>query len=128
MTIPTTPGPITLAYPKWIPGQHSPVGLINDVVGLKCTIGGAAVPGQRDDVDMYAFHLQVPLGVSEIEAEFYLTGTSDESGHILGNSSAQLNYFRLARHRTRDATLVSGLGSKPPRLLSHLLHSCTRRA
>ncbi|SPF49859.1 Glycyl aminopeptidase. Metallo peptidase. MEROPS family M61 [Candidatus Sulfotelmatobacter kueseliae] len=89
MTIPTAPGPITLVYPKWIPGQHSPVGPINDVVGLKFTSGGAAVLWQRDDVDMYAFHLQVPLGASEVEAEFYLTGTSDESGYLLGNSSAQ---------------------------------------
>jgi predicted metalloprotease with PDZ domain len=89
MNIPSAPGPITLAYPKWIPGQHAPVGPINDVVGLKFTIGGTAVPWQRDDVDMYLFHLQVPLGASEVQAEFYLVGTSDESGFLLGDSSAQ---------------------------------------
>ena len=88
MNIPAAPGPITLVYPKWIPGQHSPVGPIGDIVGLKFTVGGIAVPWQRDDVDLYAFHLQTPAGGSEIQAEFYVVGTSDESGFLLGDSSA----------------------------------------
>jgi len=88
MNIPAAPGPITLVYPKWIPGQHSPVGPINDIVGLKFTVAGTAVPWQRDDVDLYAFHLQTPPGTAEIQVEFYLAGTSDESGFLLGDSSA----------------------------------------
>ncbi|HXX27110.1 MAG TPA: M61 family peptidase [Terriglobales bacterium] len=87
MTIPAAPGPITLVYPKWIPGQHSPVGPINDMMGLKFAAGGTALPWQRDDVDMYAFHLETPPQAREIQVEFYLAGTSDESGFLLGNSS-----------------------------------------
>jgi hypothetical protein len=37
---------------------------------------------------MYLFHLQVPSGVTEVQAEFDLVGASDESGYLLGNSSA----------------------------------------
>jgi hypothetical protein len=88
MNIPVTPGPLTLAYPEWIPGQHAPVGPINDIVGLMFTMSGAAVPWQRDNVDLNTFHLQVPSGADELEAELYLVGASDESGFLLGNSSA----------------------------------------
>jgi len=35
MTIPVKTGPVTLVYPKWIPGEHMPTGPITDVVGLK---------------------------------------------------------------------------------------------
>ncbi|HXW90523.1 MAG TPA: M61 family peptidase [Terriglobales bacterium] len=88
MNIPVAPGRTTLVYPKWIPGQHSPVGPISDLVGLKFTVGETPVPWQRDDVDLYAFHLETPAAASEIQAEFFLAGMSDESGYLLGNSSA----------------------------------------
>jgi predicted metalloprotease with PDZ domain len=88
MKIPAAPGPITLVYPKWIPGQHSPAGPINDMMGLKFTVGETIVPWQRDDVDLYAFHLEIPAQAGEIHAEFYVTGVSDESGFLPGNSSA----------------------------------------
>jgi predicted metalloprotease with PDZ domain len=88
MTIPVEAGPLTLVYPKWIPGQHGPVGPIDDLMGMKFSVGETAIPWHRDDVDMYAFHLQTPAGSSEITAEFYLTGTTDEIGYLLGDSSA----------------------------------------
>jgi predicted metalloprotease with PDZ domain len=88
MNIPAAPGPMTLVYPKWIPGEHGPVGPINDVMGLKFRVGETTVPWQRDDVDLYAFHLEIPSQASEIQAEFYVTGVSDESGFLPGNSSA----------------------------------------
>ena len=33
-TIPVKPGPLTLYYPKWIPGEHAPSGPIQNVTGL----------------------------------------------------------------------------------------------
>ena len=44
LTIPVKPGPLTLFYPKWIPGEHSPTGPINDLVGLKITANGKSIP------------------------------------------------------------------------------------
>jgi len=35
LSLPVKAGPITLVYPKWIPGDHSPVGPIFDLTGLK---------------------------------------------------------------------------------------------
>src|SRR5256885_10574234 len=34
------PGPFTLVYPKWIPGEHAPNGPIVDVTGVKFFSGG----------------------------------------------------------------------------------------
>src|SRR5712692_6488009 len=58
LTVPAKSGPMTLVYPKWIPGEHMPTGPIADLVGLKIqaavqTIGGtkteklAQVEGRR---------------------------------------------------------------------------------
>ena len=39
LVIPATPGPLTLYYPKWIPGEHQPNGPINDLSGLTIRAG-----------------------------------------------------------------------------------------
>src|ERR1044072_5071953 len=69
-TIPVRPGPLTLFYPKWIPGEHSPTGPINDLVGLKLSAGGKSLAWRRDAVEMFAFHCEVPQGANEIEVSF----------------------------------------------------------
>src|SRR5712691_2627897 len=60
MTMPVSPGPMTLVYPKWIPGEHGPTGPIINLAGLRITGGGKTIPWRRDDVEMYAFHFEVP--------------------------------------------------------------------
>jgi predicted metalloprotease with PDZ domain len=70
LTIPVQPGPLSLFYPKWIPGEHSPTGPINDMVGLRLSGNGKAIPWKRDDVEMFAFHCEVPAGVSELKVTF----------------------------------------------------------
>src|SRR5437879_6091649 len=57
MTLPAKPGPMTLLYPEWIPGEHGPTGPIVNLVGLKIQGGGQSIPWKRDSVNMYAFHL-----------------------------------------------------------------------
>jgi len=36
-------GPITLLYPRWLPGNHSPSGPIDKLAGLVVTAGGRTV-------------------------------------------------------------------------------------
>src|SRR5437870_9234538 len=67
MTMAATPGSMTLVYPKWIPGEHGPTGPIVNLAGLKIMAGGKTILWRRDDVDMYAFHFEVPAGSKEIE-------------------------------------------------------------
>lgn len=74
------PGALTLYYPKWLPGDHSPSGPILNVVNLHMEAGeqptaqhlgkGQAVLWQRDPVEMYTLHCDVPPNVSILELEF----------------------------------------------------------
>src|SRR5437764_15238608 len=69
LTIPATPGAMTLYYPKWIPGEHSPSGPIVGLAGLKITANGAPVAWQRDPVEMFAFHVDVPAGATALDVD-----------------------------------------------------------
>ena len=70
MTVPVKAGPLTLLYPKWIPGEHGPTGPVVDLAGLKFTANGRTVSWQRDSVNLYAFHLTVPDGSASLEVAF----------------------------------------------------------
>ncbi len=81
--MPVQPGPLTLWYPQWIPGNHAPTGPINQFAGLRMTGEGHDLPWKRDPLDMYAFQLQVPAGVDQIEIEFQsLSPTSAAQGRV----------------------------------------------
>jgi len=84
-TIPiSTPGPLTLLYPKWLPGHHANNGPISELAGLEVKAGGKPLIWRRDPVDVYAFHLNVPEGTSQIQAEFqYLAPTDDNQGRVV---------------------------------------------
>ncbi|MEO5829810.1 MAG: peptidase M61 [Rhodanobacter sp.] len=69
-TIPVRAGPLTLLYPQWIPGDHSPTGPIAMLAGLKLTANGKPMLWKRDEYNVFAFHLDVPAGVTSLEAEF----------------------------------------------------------
>ncbi len=38
--MPVEPGPLTLLYPKYLPGEHGPTGPIADLAGLVITVDG----------------------------------------------------------------------------------------
>src|SRR5436309_15564332 len=64
LNIPATPGPMTLFYPKWIPGDHAPTGPINDLAGLRISAAGQPLVWKRDSVEVFAFHIDVPPGAN----------------------------------------------------------------
>jgi predicted metalloprotease with PDZ domain len=69
-SLPVRPGPLTLLYPKWLPGNHAPTGPIEALTGLVISGGGQSIPWQRDPLDMYTFHVEVPRGVTRLELAF----------------------------------------------------------
>jgi predicted metalloprotease with PDZ domain len=83
-TIPVgAPGPLTLLYPKWLPGTHAPGGPIAALAGIQISAGGRALPWRRDPVDVFAFHVEVPQGTARVEAQFqYLAPTDMAQGRI----------------------------------------------
>src|SRR5438552_8722705 len=62
LRVPAQSGPLTLLYPKWLPGEHSPSGLISDLFAVPMCGAGKPVPWRRAADDMFAFHLDVPAG------------------------------------------------------------------
>src|SRR5215510_3971798 len=91
LSIPVRPGPLTLFYPKWIPGEHSPTGPINDLVGLKLSAGGKPIAWQRDDVEMFAFHCEIPQGATLLEV------TLDDASQPETTASAKLARIKWNR-------------------------------
>ena len=88
MTIPVKPGPLTLLYAKWIPGEHMPDGPIDNLAGLFITANGQQLPWVRDDVNMYAIRVTVPEGVSELEVKDDFLATAPPSGFSAGASTS----------------------------------------
>ena len=80
LVIPAKPGPMTLVYPKWIPGNHRPSGPIANLVGIKFYANNSDLAWERDAIDMYAFHVNVPPGVQQIEVSMDTTTTTDSAG------------------------------------------------
>jgi len=91
LQFPARSGKLTLVYPKWLPGEHSPTGPITDLVGLKMTAAGKAVEWRRDPVDMYAFAVEVPDGASTLEVRLdYLSPAAGDSGGASASATAKL--------------------------------------
>src|SRR5438128_10394071 len=87
MTMPASPGPMTLVYPKWIPGEHGPTGPIIDLAGMRITAGGRTITWRRDDVDMYAFHFEVPAAAKEIQVALDFLSPTFAGGFTAGAST-----------------------------------------
>src|SRR6266480_331864 len=66
LRIPAQTGPLTLLYPKWLPGEHSPSGPITALVAVTMSAASKPVPWRRADDDMFAFHLDVPAGADAV--------------------------------------------------------------
>jgi predicted metalloprotease with PDZ domain len=74
--IAVTAGQLTLEYPRWIPGEHMPAGPIVDVAGIVITAGTMRLRWERDLVDLYAIHVDVPPGTPTLDVSFDFLGAS----------------------------------------------------
>ncbi len=70
LAIPVEPGQLTLYFPKWIPGEHGPDGPVTGVTGLKFEAAGKTIPWQRDTLDVFTFHLDIPAGATQLVANY----------------------------------------------------------
>lgn len=80
MVMPVTPGPLTLYFPKWIPGEHAPSGPVGNLAGVVFRVEGKQLTWQRDPEDMYSFHLEIPAGAEELHVSLDFlspTGSGD---------------------------------------------------
>jgi predicted metalloprotease with PDZ domain len=89
LLIPASPGPLTLLYPQWIPGEHGPTGPILQMAGLKITAGGQTIPWRRDNLDNYTVHVDVPAGATAVEVTFDYLSPSNTSGFTAAASASE---------------------------------------
>jgi len=87
--MPVSAGPMTVVYPKWIPGEHGPTGPIENMAGFFITANGQPVKWERDKVDMFAYHFTVPQGVTQLEMKIDFLASSALSGFSAGGSTSE---------------------------------------
>ena len=88
-TIPVQPGPMTLVYPEWIPGEHGPTGPVVDQAGLIITTqSGERVKWERDPVNMYAYNITVPQGTTQLNIKMDFLATASAEGFSAGASTS----------------------------------------
>jgi len=93
LVLPVKPGKLTLLYPKWLPGDHSPDGPVAGISGLKFSCNGRTIAWRRDADNMFAFHLTIPPGVSSLDVVFEVDsalGATDNDAVRLSTESLSL--------------------------------------
>jgi predicted metalloprotease with PDZ domain len=88
-TMPAQPGPMTLVYPEWIPGEHSPSGPVVDQAGFIITTpSGQRVKWERDPDNMYTYHITVPPGTTQLDIKMDFLATAAPEGFSAGASTS----------------------------------------
>ncbi len=88
LDIPASPGTLTVRFPKWIPGEHGPTGPVQELAGLEFHANGQMLKWRRDLTDGWTFHVEVPEGVTSVEASLdYMSPVGDEGIYTGGQSA-----------------------------------------
>jgi predicted metalloprotease with PDZ domain len=77
------PGPLTLAYPRWIPGAPGSTGPIEQLAALSIRSGDMSLAWKRDPDDVYIIHVDVPDGTDRIAVDFDTLFENTISDHQL---------------------------------------------
>jgi len=88
LTIPVKAGPLTLVYPKWLPGEHGPTGPIESLIGLHIKANGNELAWTRDPFDMYSLRVTVPAGARELEIALESGLATEGSGFTAAPTSS----------------------------------------
>jgi len=86
------PGRFAIFYPKWIPGEHSPTGTLNNMVNFHVSANGQPVAWNRDNVEMFAFYCDVPKGASSLDITF---DDVEDPGSTHSANLARIKWNRL---------------------------------
>ncbi|HEY7212015.1 MAG TPA: hypothetical protein VH477_17205 [Bryobacteraceae bacterium] len=115
VVIPVHAGPLTLVYPQWIPGEHAPSGPVDSLAGIVISTRGQTLAWRRDDVDMFAIHVDVPQGVDQLVVKLDFLATAAASGFSAGASTgpnlAVVSWNEVALYPRVQA--VSGITIEP---------------
>jgi predicted metalloprotease with PDZ domain len=96
-TLPVHPGPLTLYYPEWIPGEHTAAGPIANFAGLVIAANGKPLAWHRQPHDMFAFDVDVPAGVDSLDIRATYLGAT--TGHYSSARLATPNLLTITWHQ-----------------------------
>ena len=121
MQFPVKPGPMSLLYPKWIPGEHGPTGPIEDLAGMKITANGQPIRWRsRSSRTCTSFMSTCRQGVSTLDVAIEFISPPDTGGFSSGSSiTSQLavlswNQFLLYPKGAADRSVaISGDAESP---------------
>src|SRR5579883_442806 len=96
--IPVRGEPLTLLYPQWLPGNHSPSGRVDRLAGLTIKANGSRLEWTRDSVDVFAFHVAVPAGVTSLDVGFQILSpvAANEGRVVMTPDMLSLEWIELA--------------------------------
>jgi predicted metalloprotease with PDZ domain len=89
LSLAARPGPLTLVFPEWIPGEHGPTGPIDTLVGMVIRANGQTLSWQRDPTDMYAISVAVPAGANRLEIALESGLPVDDGSFTAGPTSSE---------------------------------------
>lgn len=95
LTVPATPGTLTLYYPKWIPGEHAPSGPVINLAGLKFTGNGQILKWRRALDDNWAVNVEVPSGVNEIHVNLDFLGASPDDNTLFSSGASSTDKLAI---------------------------------
>jgi predicted metalloprotease with PDZ domain len=105
-TVPVKGRDITLLYPEWLPGTHSPSNPVAQLAGLVVTANGKRVPWVRDRVDMHAFHVEAPKDATTLDVSFHYLASLDPKRSRISAKFADVTWNSVllypAGHFSRD--------------------------
>lgn len=99
LRLPVTPGPMTLLYPRWLPGNHAPTGPVEALAGLIVQARDARgaltrIEWRRSPVNMHAFQLEVPAGTVGLDVALQFTSPigTDQGRRVITPDIASLQW------------------------------------
>ena len=95
LTIPAAPGTLTLYYPKWIPGEHSPSGPMIDSAGMTFTANGQVLKWRRALDDAWTVNVTVPAGANEVHATLDFLSEIDSNGSLYSSGASATEKLTL---------------------------------
>ncbi len=93
LTIAAKPGPVTLVYPKWIPGEPTPTGPLMQVAGLHMSSAWT-----RDPVDLFAFHTEASATPLEVDFDYLSPWSTFGAGYGESANATQHLLLLLFNH------------------------------
>ncbi len=111
VSLAASPGPLTLAFPRWLPGMHAPESPLGNYGSIAIKATSSVLEWRRDPYDPYLIHTTVPQGATNLEIGYNYTPErrrSDEVfyGIALGKQLAVINPAAFALAPEGDSKAI----------------------